>query len=132
MTDLEIHLQLSRLQLDAQGVRMNAPASVLENELRGIAIEALEELGRINMRAAAVEAKYRDLKIDEIKSIGKNWIRPDIHATIALLDSSSAGIILAARMIVLRFAGVLHDYRCIVPWPQESDSEPEPEPKKSA
>ena len=121
MTDLEIHLQLSRLQLDAQGARVGAIPAVPENELRGIAIEALEELDRINQRAAVVEAKYRDLKIDEIKSIGKNWIRPDIHATIALLDSSSAGIILAARMVVLRFAGVLHDYRHIVPWPQEDE-----------
>lgn len=123
MTDLEVVLQLSRVQKDAEGIIMGVRPSVEEQELRGIAIEALEELRKINQRAAAVEAKHRDLKPDVIKDLGKTWIRSDIHATISLLDSNAAGIILAARLLVLKFAGVLQDYRSIVPWPQE-DEEP--------
>lgn len=128
MTDLEVTLQLSRLKHDAEGVIMGVRPSVEEQELRGIAIEALEELRKINQRAAVVEAKHRDLKPDVIKDLGKTWIRPDVHATIQLLDSSAAGVILAARLLVLKFAGVLHDYRSIVPWPQEEEGrEPGPE-----
>lgn len=132
MTDLEIHLQLSRLQLDAQGAAMGERPAVQELELRGIAIEALEELRRINKRAAMVEAKHRDFKVDDLKEIGKRWLRHDIHAVVALMDSSSASVLLAARFAILKIASVLQDYRSVVPWPQEEKSpglEPEPDPK---
>lgn len=126
MTDLEINLQLSRLQLDAKGAIMAAPAAVAESELRGIAIEALEEIKRYRMVNAELEVKYKDIDLDGVKQIGKLWIRPDILATVSLMSSDSAAVLLAARLFILKMAGLIADYRAATAVP----TEPEPTPTK--